>query len=211
LLENLSLDLAPGQVTAIFGPNGAGKSTLINLILGFYRPSAGRLRIDGADYDEVDVRSLRRAIGVAPQRPTFFTATIADNITYGWPQIEASALSRALHLAGADRFIESLPGGLATLIGEGGARLSGGEAQKLAIARALIAEPRLLILDEPTNHLDLAAIKEIMGRIARMPDRPAVLIISHDATVMSICDRVFALKYRTLEAVNVQDFSEDAA
>jgi ATP-binding cassette subfamily B protein len=199
VLRDLSLDLPPGSRTAIIGPNGAGKSTIINLILGFYRPSSGELTADGAPYDGLDLRALRRQIGVVMQKPTFFTGTIAENLTYGWPDASRETMVRAASLACADRFIDALAEGYETLIGEGGLLISGGEAQRLAIARALIGRPRLLILDEPTNHLDTQAVTEIMSRVSAEPDHAAILTISHDMTVVGFAETVFQLKAGALQ------------
>jgi ABC-type multidrug transport system fused ATPase/permease subunit len=204
VLRNVSLNLAPGSRTALIGPNGAGKSTVINLILGFYKPSHGGLSADGVAYDDLDLRALRRQIGVVMQRPTFFTGTVAENLTYGWPDVTREAMVRAAELACADTFINTLSDGYDTLIGEGGLLISGGEAQRLAIARALIGRPKLLILDEPTNHLDAVAVTEIMHRVTADPAHAAVLTISHDMTVVRFADAVFQLKSGTLTALNDQ-------
>jgi ABC-type multidrug transport system fused ATPase/permease subunit len=193
VLRNVSLDLRPGARTAIVGANGAGKSTIINLILGFYRPQAGGLMVGGRPYEDIDLKSLRRQIGVVMQKPTFFTGTIAENLTYGWSGISREAMEAAARAACADAFIRNLPDGFDTLIGEGGAMISGGESQRLAIARALIGRPKLLILDEPTNHLDADSIGRIMERITGDPDHPTILIISHDRTVVDFADEVLRL------------------
>ena len=201
LLERIDLRVEPEQVTAIFGVNGSGKSTIINLLLGYYRPDVGEIRADGVPFDALDLRSLRREIGVVPQRPTFFTGSIRDNVVYGHPDTSDAELAAALEMAGAHHFVDSLPDGAATLIGENGTRISGGEAQKLAIARALIGSPRLLILDEPTNHLDHVSVGAIMGRIATLPDRPGVLIISHDPLILEFCSSVLALEHGRLAPI----------
>lgn len=193
VLRGVSLDLAPGARTAIVGANGAGKSTIISLILGFYRPKAGGLTVGGRPYEELDLRSLRRRIGVVMQKPTFFTGTIAENLTYGWSDVSREAMETAAREACADAFIANLPDGFDTLIGEGGAMISGGEGQRLAIARALIGRPKLLILDEPTNHLDAESISRIMERITSRPDHATILIISHDRTVVEFADTVLRL------------------
>jgi ABC-type multidrug transport system fused ATPase/permease subunit len=193
VLRGVSLDLAPGARTAIVGPNGAGKSTIINLILGFYRPQAGGLTAGSRSYEDIDLRALRRQIGVVMQKPTFFTGTIAENLTYGWSDVTREAMEAAAREACADAFIQNLPEGYDTLIGEGGAMISGGEGQRMAIARALIGRPKLLILDEPTNHLDAETIGKIMERVTSRPDHAAVLIISHDRTVVDFADTVLRL------------------
>jgi len=202
VLKGLSLELEPGSRTAIVGPNGAGKSTIVNLILGFYHPDRGELAADGHPYETLDLKALRRQIGVVMQRPTFFTGTIAENLAYGWPDVPREAVVRAARQACADAFIEALPQGYDTVIGEGGALISGGEAQRLAIARALIGGPKLVILDEPTNHLDVDAIGEIMGRVTADPIHASVLIISHDMTVVGFADRVLRLRAGALKPLS---------
>ena len=210
VLRGVSLDLTPGTRTAIVGANGAGKSTIINLILGFYRPQAGGLTAGGAPYEDIDLRALRRQIGVVLQKPTFFTGTVAENLTYGWPDIPREAMEAAARGACADTFIASLPKGFDTLIGEGGAMISGGEGQRLAIARALIGRPRLLILDEPTNHLDADAIGQIMHRITSDPDPATILIISHDRSVVEFADTVLRLDAGKLTASSRQAIAAPA-
>jgi len=192
-VRGVSLDVEAGETLAIVGANGAGKSTIISLILGFYRPKSGSLTVGGRPYEELDLRSLRRKIGVVLQKPTFFTGTIAENLAYGWSDVSREALETAAREACADSFIKNLPEGFDTLIGEGGAMISGGEGQRLAIARALIGRPKLLILDEPTNHLDADSIEQIMARITSDPDHATILIISHDRTVVDFADTVLRL------------------
>jgi ATP-binding cassette, subfamily B, bacterial len=216
LLEDVSLELAPGKVTVVFGANGAGKSTLVGLILGFHRPWSGQLSLDGLPYEAIDMAALRRQVGVVPQRPSFFPGSIADNIGYGRPDAGPAALDQAIDLAGARPFIDGLAGGLQAAMGEGGTLVSGGEAQKLAIARALVGHPGLLILDEPTNHLDAASITALMRKLAALPGGPAVLIISHNIQAAQFADRIFQLRDRRLHPVpdaahlEAQDESIDA-
>jgi len=193
LLAGIDLAIIPGEVLSIVGPNGSGKSTIVNLVLGFYRPRTGCITIDGNPYPEIDLAHLRRGIGLVPQRPTFFTGSVRDNIAYGWPDVSHADIELAASIAGAKGFIDTLPEGLESRIGEGGTLVSGGEAQKLAIARALVGQPGLLILDEPTNHLDVRSIGEIMQRLSHMDGKPALLIISHDPAIAPFCDRILEL------------------
>lgn len=201
LLENVSFEIGRRDNIAIIGPNGAGKSTIVNLILGFYRPDRGDLRIGDLAYDEADLRALRRSIGVVLQKPTFFPGTVAENIGYGWPNATRADIEEAAARAGADSFIRNLANGYDTQIGEGGALVSGGEAQRLAIARALIGKPKLLILDEPTNHLDAEAVSRLMRRLTAEEDRPAILTISHDPAVVAFADIVLKLERRQLTPI----------
>jgi len=193
VVRDVSLDIGPGETVAIVGPNGAGKSTLLQLILGFYRPARGELRADRTPFDRLDLVELRRGIGVVIQHPSFFAGTVRENITYGYPEATTEQIERASRLALADDFIRSLPQGYDTPIGEEGILLSGGEVQRIAIARALLRRPKLLILDEPTNHLETAAIHRLLGHLASLDQRPGVVIISHDPEVLGHADRIYRL------------------
>ncbi|HSA55611.1 MAG TPA: ABC transporter ATP-binding protein [Gemmatimonadaceae bacterium] len=198
LLRQVDLVMPAGTHVAIAGANGAGKSTLVHLILGFYRPHGGMLLADGVPYDEIDIRSLRRSIGVVSQRPEFFAGTVRENIVYGSPGATQEEIERAARLALADEVIATLPRGYDTELGEQGVMLSGGEGQRIAIARALLGRPRFLILDEPTNHLDAGAVARLMRGIARQADRPTVLVISHDTAVLDSADSVYRMHDGTL-------------
>jgi ATP-binding cassette subfamily B protein len=201
VLKGVSLDLEPGANVAIVGANGAGKTTLLNLILGFCRPQAGEVLAEGAAYETLDLGNLRRGIGMVPQRPTFFAGTIAENIGYGWPQAGAAEVAAAAQRAGADAFIAAFPASYDTQIGDGGVMLSGGEAQRLAIARALVGRPRLLILDEPTNHLDSDAVSLLMRRLADRKDPMTILTVSHDPDVVRFAKTVYRLERGALTRI----------
>ena len=194
LLRELSLEIRPGRLVAVAGPNGIGKTTLVNLLLGLYRPRQGRLLADGQPYDTLDVIDLRRQIGVVMQDPIMLAGTVWDNITYGTPEADDNVVRAAARLAMADEFIGQLPDGYQSFIGDSGVMLSGGQRQRLALARALLRQPRLLILDEPTNHLDQAAITRLLGSLRRLPHTPAVLIISHNLEVLRHADEVYHLQ-----------------
>jgi ABC-type multidrug transport system fused ATPase/permease subunit len=193
VLNDVSLEIAPGDTVAVVGPNGAGKSTLLNLVLGFLKPESGAVFADDKAYDTVDLRALRRHIGLVPQKPTFFYGTVAENIGYGWPDATRDEIAAAAEEAGAGDFVCGLPKGFDTPIGEGGVLVSGGEAQRLAIARALVAQPKLLILDEPTNHLDADAVRAIMSGLLNGAARPAILLASHDPSVVDLAQTVYRL------------------
>ena len=198
VVRGVSLDLRPGATVAIVGPNGAGKSTILHLILGFYRPLGGELRAEGVPYDRLDLTELRRRLGVVMQHPAFFAGSVRDNIAYGCPEATTDEIARAARIALADDFIRRLPHGYDTPIGEEGILLSGGEAQRIAIARALLRKPRLLILDEPTNHLESPAIHQLLENLAALEARPAVLIISHDRDVLAYADQIYRLEHGVL-------------
>jgi ABC-type bacteriocin/lantibiotic exporter with double-glycine peptidase domain len=194
VLENISLCLQPHSRIAIIGPNGAGKSTIIQLMLGFYRPSAGRLYADDISYEDIDMVSLRRRIGVVTQDPALFSGTVLENISYGSVAAERKQITHAAGLAMADEFIRKLPAGYDTQIGEDGILLSGGERQRLALARALFRRPKLLILDEPTNHLDRTSVRQFLDNLEGLDDRPGILMITHDMSVVSHADEVYRLE-----------------
>lgn len=204
VLENVSLRLNPHSRIAIIGPNGAGKSTVTHLILGFYGPLAGRLYADEVPYDDLDIVHLRRQIGVVMQDPALFSGTILENISYGSHEIDRKKITEAAKLAMADDFIRKLPEGYDTYIGEDGVLLSGGERQRLAVTRALLRRPKLLILDEPTNHLDREAVGQLLDNLDELEDRPAILIISHDINVVRHADEVYRLEKGLLEKYFVE-------
>lgn len=193
VLKGINLHIAPGEKIALIGANGAGKTTLIHLILGFYRPSSGSLSADGYPYDDLTMEGLRRSMGVVMQNPPLFAGSISENILYGNPDASQEDVIKACEAAGVDDLIRGLSDSYYTQIGEDGVRLSGGERQRLAIARALVRKPGLLILDEPTNHLDKNMVARIMSQVSDLEYHPAILLISHDAEVVSFADRVYKL------------------
>ena len=183
VLNNISLRLEPGSITAIMGPNGGGKTTIARLILGLYRPGQGELFADGVSYDLLDIEQLREGIAFTPQDPVLFSGSIWENISYGILEADVENVSRACEIVLVDDFVCTLPKGYDTEVGDDGGCLSGGQRQKIAIARALASRPRLLILDEPTNHLDQMSVQRMVHNLKEMPDRPALLIITQDISV----------------------------
>lgn len=194
VLHSVDLNIPSGARVAIVGPNGAGKTTLLSLVVGFCRPQQGAVYAEDIDYDQLDITALRKNIGVVMQQQSFFAGTVLDNLRYGHPAAGLEAVRAAAKLALADGFIMALENGYETEVGEGGALLSGGERQRLAIARALLGKPKLLILDEPTNHLDSDAIACLMANLFQMQNRPAIMLISHDPSVVAFADRVYRLE-----------------
>ncbi len=194
VLENVSLELAPGTVVGLVGPNGSGKSTIVNLIVGFYRPDEGALSAEGIPYDDLDLTALRRQMGIVPQQPLLRSGSILENILYGRDGISRAQVDEALRLAEAAAFIEDLPDGVDTAIGEDGIFLSGGQRQRVAIARALVHRPPLLILDEPTNHLDRWTVSAVVDNIRSMDHNPAVLLVSHRTEVLAEADVTIDIK-----------------
>ena len=200
ILRDINLTISPHTWVALAGPSGAGKSTLANLILGFYVPQSGKLYADGCPYDELDMVYLRGEIGVVVQDPILFPGTILENITYGCEEIRLAWVRKATELAAADEFIRQLPKGYETFIGENGLLLLGGQRQQIAIARALVRRPKLLILDEPTNHLDASAICQLMKNLKGMSDCPAILMISHAPEIVHQAEQIYVLEAGQLTA-----------
>jgi ABC-type bacteriocin/lantibiotic exporter with double-glycine peptidase domain len=194
LFKNFDLSLRPGETTLVVGPNGSGKSTLVNLILGLYQPQDGTLYASGIAYTQWDMQYLRSKIAVVLQEDTTFQGTILENITYGISSAELTAVQEAVQYSGLHEFIESLPEGLHTVIGEKGASLSGGQRQKIAIARCFLAKASLIILDEPTNHLDESTVELMAASLKKQKHKPSVLIITHTERLRSLSDQVIELK-----------------
>jgi ATP-binding cassette, subfamily B, bacterial len=203
VMRDVSLEIEPGDNIAIVGPNGAGKTTILLLIAGFCRPRSGIVLADDVPYDQLDLPALRRDVGVVMQRPSLFAGTIAENIGYGHTGISRDDIEAASRLALAHEFIVALPHGYDTEIGEDGARLSGGEIQRLAIAHALVGRPRLLILDEPTNHIDADTVTRLMRGLVEHPGRPAIVTISHDDDVVRWANAVYRLDGGVLTPMRV--------
>jgi ABC-type bacteriocin/lantibiotic exporter with double-glycine peptidase domain len=197
VLRDVNLQLEPGTVVGLSGESGAGKTTVAMILLGLHRPIAGRVLFDGVPLEELDVAHVRRQIGMMPQDPLILPLSVAENIAFGHALdvIGIQRVREAAALAGADRFIASLPHGFETTLDSRGVRLSGGQRQRIALARALVAEPRLVILDEPTNHLGTATVLRTLEQIARWPAAPAVLIVSHDPALLGRLPRVVVLAH----------------
>jgi ATP-binding cassette subfamily C protein CydCD len=182
VLDGVDLDLEPGRITALVGPSGAGKSTLARLLMRLADPTEGRITCAGADLRELDLELWRSQVAWVPQRPTLFTGTIAENIALCAPGAGRAEIERAASAAGAREFIRRLPGGLQTLVGEGQRRLSAGQAQRIAIARAFLADRPLLLMDEPTAHLDEESAGELTDAIERLArGRTTLLVVHHPA------------------------------
>lgn len=179
ILKNLTLDIKPGEVVAFVGPSGAGKSTLVNLVPRFYDVTGGEIRVDGHNIADVTTKSLRNQIGMVLQDNILFTGTIKDNILYGRPGATDAEIIEAAQMANAHDFILSLPDGYETEIGERGTKLSGGQKQRLAITRAFLRDPRILILDEATSALDSESEQQIQSALNRLMVGRTTLSIAH--------------------------------
>lgn len=193
-LEKIDLQVAGGETVAIVGPNGAGKSTLGHLLMRLHEPSAGSILIDGVDTATVSLASLRRQIGVVPQHVLLFNASVRDNIAYGRPEPGQADIEAAAAAARAHDFIVNLPQGYDTLIGDRGVRLSGGQQQRLALARALLKDPAILILDEATAMFDPQGEAEFLQACRDTLRRRTVLLITHRPASLAVADRIVRLE-----------------
>jgi ATP-binding cassette subfamily B protein/subfamily B ATP-binding cassette protein MsbA len=198
VLRGVSFTVEPGEIVALAGVTGAGKSTLAGLLLRFFDPQSGAVYFNDMDAREIQLASLRRAIGYVPQEPFLLPLSIAENIAYGRPDASREAVVAAAQRAGADGFIRLLPRGYETVIGERGVTLSGGEKQRLAIARALLIDAPLLVLDEPTSALDSDTEQALLAALRQVAVYRAVLIIAHRPSTIRAANRVVLLHQGTI-------------
>jgi len=190
ILRDVSLTLAPGEVVALVGPSGAGKSTLASLLPRFFDPQRGAVRLGGTDIRNVDPIEVRRNVGLVPQETQLFSGTVAENVRYGRPDATQVELEAAAVAARADGFIEALPEGWNTVVGERGLRLSGGQRQRLAIARALLKDPSILVLDEATSSLDSESEAAIQDALEVLMRGRTSLVIAHRLSTVMGADRI---------------------
>jgi ABC-type multidrug transport system fused ATPase/permease subunit len=193
-LDSVSFEVQPGQLVALVGESGSGKSTIINLILRFYDVTGGRITVDGTDIRDVTLASLRKNIGIAQQDVFVFAATIRDNIAYGAPGASTEQVIEAAKAAQIHDFIESLPDGYNTWVGERGRTLSGGEKQRITIARALLMDPSILILDEITSSVDSETERRIRLAVDRLILGRTTFIISHRLPIITNADLILVMK-----------------
>lgn len=194
-LQALSLDIAAGETVAFVGSSGSGKSTLLNLVLGFVRPTAGRILLDGRDMQELDLRTVRRFVSVVPQESVLFEGSIRDNVAYGLPDIDDTRIAQALRDANALDFVADQPFGWDTMVGERGARLSGGQRQRLAIARALVRDPKILLLDEATSALDPESEAQVKEALDKLMAGRTTFIVAHRLSTVRKADRIVVLEH----------------
>ncbi len=192
-LDRFDLAIAPGETVAIVGPSGAGKTTAFNLLLRFYDPEKGTVRLDGIDIRDLALGDLRRSLAVVPQDPTLFSTSVADNIRYGRPEASDAEVRAAAEAASALGFIEALPHGFATDLGARGVRLSGGQRQRIAIARALLCDPAVLLLDEATSALDAESELAVQQALDRVMRNRTTLVIAHRLATVQKADRIVVL------------------
>jgi len=193
VLTDIDLYLPRGTTLALVGASGAGKSTLVDLLPRFYDPTVGAILIDGVDLREFEIRSLRRAMGIISQETVLFNASVRDNIAYGVPEATDQEIWSAAKLANADEFITQLPYGLNTPIGDRGVLLSGGQRQRLAIARALLQNPEILILDEATSALDTVSERLVQQAIETLSRDRTTLVIAHRLSTVQKAEQIAVL------------------
>lgn len=197
-VRDVSFVIAPGSFTGIAGPSGAGKTTLVDLLITLLMPQSGEIRVGGTVLRAGHATGWRDALAYVPQEGFLFHDSVRRNLTWGTRDLDEAALWRALDFVGAEPLVRALPEGLDTIVGERGARLSGGERQRLAIARALLRRPRLLVLDEATNAIDAASEAALLDRLAALDPRPTIVMISHRAETMAHCDTVITIEGGTI-------------
>ncbi|HZZ43179.1 MAG TPA: ABC transporter ATP-binding protein [Tepidisphaeraceae bacterium] len=194
VLSGINLEVAAGETIALVGPSGAGKTTLCNLIARFYDPTAGSISLDGVDLRDIDVDSYRRLLGIVEQDTFLFDGSIADNIAYGRRDATLAEIIHAAELANAHSFITQLDNGYDTLIGERGVKLSGGQRQRLTIARAILADPKILILDEATSNLDTESERLIQGSLHQLMQNRTSFVIAHRLSTVAGADRILVIE-----------------
>ncbi|NEB31790.1 thiol reductant ABC exporter subunit CydD [Streptomyces sp. SID14446] len=210
-VSDVSFTVAPGETVALVGPSGVGKSTLLNVLLGFVEPTAGRVRAGGVDLSAADLTEWRSRIAWVPQRPHLYAGSIAENVRLARPDADDVAVRGALVDAGAAGFVDALPDGVDTLLGEDGAGLSAGQRQRLALARAFLADRPLLLLDEPTASLDGATEGEVVETVRRLAVGRTVLLVVHRPALLGVADRVIRLEAASPEDARLAELVTDSA
>jgi ATP-binding cassette subfamily B protein len=200
-IDNFSLDIAPGETVAFVGPSGAGKSTTFQLLLRFYDPQSGSVRINGVDIATADPDAVRSVIGVVPQETMVFGTSALENIRYGRPDATDAEIRAAAEAAAADEFISRLPEGYDTFLGEKGTRLSGGQKQRIAIARAILKNPPILLLDEATSALDAESERLVQEALEKLMQNRTTIIIAHRLATVLKAKRIVVMDEGRIRAV----------
>jgi ATP-binding cassette subfamily B protein len=193
VLKGISFAAEPGETVAVLGATGAGKSSLVNLIPRFYDVTGGRITLDGVDIREIDERALRGSVAVALQESILFSGTIRDNIRYGRPAASDDDVVAAARMAQAHEFISGFPDGYDSMVGQRGVNLSGGQKQRLAIARALLTQPAVLVLDDSTSAVDMATEARLQAALAELPRRPTRVVVAQRISTVLGADTILVL------------------
>ncbi|WP_235045494.1 ATP-binding cassette domain-containing protein [Methylophaga lonarensis] len=199
-LSNVSFRIEPGEKVAIIGRIGSGKSSIEKLILGLYEPNAGAVLLDGTDLRQIDPVDLRRSVGYAPQDVVLFYGSVRDNIAIGAPYADDQAILKAAELAGVTEFVNRHPSGFDMQVGERGEGLSGGQRQSIAVARALLMDPPMLVLDEPTNAMDNSTEERFKSKLTQVLENKTLLLVTHRASLLSLVDRIIVMDQGKLVA-----------
>lgn len=194
VLEDLTVKVEQGRTVAFVGESGSGKSTILNLVIGFIKPTEGKILLDGKDLNRINLRSYRKYLAVVPQNSILFSGTIRDNITYGMKHVKESDLERIVEAANLKGLVESLPDGLDTVVGEHGGKLSGGQRQRISIARALIRNPKVIVLDEATSALDTISELEIQKALENLTKGRTTFIVAHRLSTIRNADRIAVVR-----------------
>ncbi len=205
VLEDVSLSVAPGETIGLVGRTGAGKTTLTKLLMRLYDPDAGAVRLDGHDVRDVTLRSLRRHLGLVSQEPFLFGGTVRENVAYGQREVTEAELENALRQAGAWEFVQAFDDGVETVVGERGVKLSGGQRQRLAIARAILEDPALLILDEATSHVDNETEVVVQRNVSELVRDRTTFVIAHRLSTVRNADRIVVLEAGRIAEVGTHE------